>query len=305
MRVREHEHSLVSLAEITEIELLMLKRVREVTMGEHRSVFHGSGFEFTGLRTWEAGDRLSQVNWPQSTITNFDPLVVSEFEQPATASVIALADRSASRRCGLDGTPIAAAIARAIATFGMSAVFFQDAFGLLTFDSGFGHLGALRPRVGKGQVIHSLDCYATGEGLADIRPGDSLSMTVSSAIRRTSLVPVISDFLFDAAGDTLAELALLANTHDVIVVLVDAAFAFALPPVSAGWVEAFDVETGRSRLMSRRGFAESADRVRAWQDQVERQARSLGLDVLRLAGDDDRTAAALSEFVVLRRLRKN
>ena len=44
----------------------------------------------------------------------------------------------------------------------------------------------------------------------------------------------------------------LNNVHDVFVVMVDAAFAFELPNVSAGWIEAFDVETGSTRLMSRR-----------------------------------------------------
>src|SRR6476660_5436715 len=134
------EEPLVNLSDITEIELLILKRMREFTMGEHRSLFHGSGFDFVGLREWQAGDRFSSIDWPQSTITNFNPLIVREFEQPSTAAVVVVADRSLSTRCGIDGVPIAAAIARAIATIGMSAVFFQDMFGLITFDAGFRHL---------------------------------------------------------------------------------------------------------------------------------------------------------------------
>jgi uncharacterized protein (DUF58 family) len=74
--------------------------------------------------------------------------------------VIIAADRSASTRCGMDGVPIAVTIARAIATIGMSAVFFQDSIGLLTFDTRTNQLGAVRPRIGKGQVIHCLEAYA-------------------------------------------------------------------------------------------------------------------------------------------------
>ena len=48
-------------------------------------------------------------------------------------------------------------------------------------------------------------------------------------------------------------------------VLVDSAFAFELPDVSAGWINAFDIETGESRLMSRREMRGLASRVRAWQ----------------------------------------
>src|SRR5688572_16317978 len=134
---------LVNLSDITEIELVILKRMREVTIGDHRSRSQGAGFDFTGLRDWQAGDRFSSIDWGQSSLTNFSPLIVREFEQPSNATVVAVADRSLSMRCGVNGIPIAAAVARAIATIGMSAVFFQDQFGLVTFNEGFSQLGSV------------------------------------------------------------------------------------------------------------------------------------------------------------------
>ncbi len=60
MRTRETDvEPFVNLSELTEIELLILRRMREFTIGEHRSLFHGTGFDFVGLRDWQAGDRLS------------------------------------------------------------------------------------------------------------------------------------------------------------------------------------------------------------------------------------------------------
>jgi uncharacterized protein (DUF58 family) len=295
---------LINLSDVDEIELLILKRMREFTMGEHRSVFHGSGFDFVGLRDWQAGDRLSAIDWPQSTLTNFSPLIVREFEQPSTASVVAVADATLSTRCGIDGVRIATAIARAIATIGMSAVFFQDMFGLLTFDAGFEHLEAVRPRVGKNQVIHCLDAYQHRRGLQEVKSSDSVSRSVAGFLRKTTLIPVISDFLFEDARALLSELAQLNSSHDVFLVLIEASFAFELPKISAGWVEAYDVETGRSRVVSRGALARTASRVREWQDEVERDAKMLGLDVLRLGLDTGASAVALTEFVVERRLRK-
>jgi uncharacterized protein (DUF58 family) len=303
--VKEREKdALVNLSDITEVELLILKRMREFTMGEHRSLFHGSGFDFVGLREWEAGDRFSAIDWPQSSLTNFSPLIVREFEQPSTASVVVVADRSLSTRCGIDGVPIAAAIARAIATVGMSAVFFQDLFGLMTFDAGFRNLAAVRPRIGKGQVIHCLDAYQFERGLQAVKESDSVSRSIAGFMRKTTLVPVISDFLFDEPRPILEELAQLNSSHDVFLVLIDAAFAFDVPRVSAGWIEAFDVETGRSRVMSRARLRALAARVRAWQDDVERTAKAAGLDVLRLGLDQTQSVIALTEFVMERRLRK-
>jgi uncharacterized protein (DUF58 family) len=297
--------SLVNLSEITEVELLILRRMREFTMGEHRSLFHGSGFDFVGLRDWQAGDRFSSIDWAQSSLTNFSPLIVREFEQPSTASVVVVADGSLSTRCGVDGVPIAAAIARAIATIGMSAVFFQDMFGLMTFDAGFTHLAAVRPRIGKNQVIHCLDAYQRQRGLQDVKTSESLSRSIAGFMRKTSLVPVISDFLFDQPRDVLRELAHLNSSHDVFLILIDAAFAFELPSISAGWMEAFDVETGRSRVMSRAAMSKLARRVREWQDDVERMAKNEGLDVLRLGLDPVQSVIALTEFVMERRLRKS
>jgi len=295
----------VSLADITEIELLILKRMRDVTIGEHRSSSHGPGFDFVGLRDWQPGDRPSSIDWAQSTITNFSPLVVREFEQPSTATVAAIADVSLSTRCGVDGTPIAAVVARAIATIGMSAVFFQDPFGLVTFDEGFQHVGGIRPKTGKGHVVHCLDAYQFQRGLQAVRRVGDIGTTLAGYFRSRCLLPVISDFLFDGPEEILRELSRLNNTHDVFLVLIDAAFAFEMPAVSTGWVETMDVETGRSRMMGRAAFRQLAARVREWQDGVEREARNLGLDVVRVGPDDAQADIALGEFVSERRLRKN
>lgn len=305
MRTREQEvEPLINLSEVTEVELLILKRMREFTPGEHSSLFHGAGFNFVGLREWQAGDRFETIDWAQSSLTNFSPMIVREFEQPTTSGVIIAADRSASTRCGMDGVPIAVTIARAIATIGMSAVFFQDSIGLITFDVGSQQLGAVRPRIGKGQVIHCLEAYDEGRGLQDLKLAGSLSATLIGFSRKTSLVPVVSDFLFEDPATVIRELALANNVHDVFVVLVDAAFAFELPTLSSGWIEAFDIETGTTRMLSRREARALQAKVQAWQDDVAAMARKQDMDVLRLGTDQTKFDIALLEWVQERRLRR-
>jgi uncharacterized protein (DUF58 family) len=296
--------TLVSLADITEIELIILRRMREVTLGDHRSHSQGPGFDYVGTRDWQAGDRFSSIDWAQSSINDFSPLVVREFAQPSTATVIAVADRSLSTRCGAGGASIAAVSARAIATIGLSAVFFQDLFGLMTFDTGMTDINVVRPRIGKNQVIHCLDAYEHERGLQDVKYVESLSTTIASFARRTSLIPFISDFLVDDPRSVLRELSLLGSSHDAFVVLLDAAFAYELPRLSAGWIEIHDVETGRSRVVSRTEAARMSERVRAWQDDVVRMAGEFDLDVIRLGTDPTQGDLALAEFVAERRLRK-
>jgi hypothetical protein len=195
-------------------------------------------------------------------------------------------------------------VARAVATVGLSAVFFQDLFGLITFESPHDELGAVRPRIGRNQVIHCLDAYQDGTGLQPLKAAGSLSMTIGSFMRKTALIPFVSDFLFEEPEAVIRELAMLTASHDVFVVLVEAAFAFAMPKVSAGWIEAVDVETGQPRLLSRAALADMARRVTVWQDTVAAQARDAGLDVVRIGPDGVTSDLALAEFVSERRLRK-
>ncbi len=129
------QQPLVSWEEIQDIELVVVRRMQEFATGLHRSVFYGSGFDLVGLRDWQPGDRPSAVDWAQSSLTNFSPLMTREFEQESTASVIIVADTSLSTQCGVNGTPIAKVVARTVATLAIAAAFFQDLVGLVTMDA--------------------------------------------------------------------------------------------------------------------------------------------------------------------------
>ena len=234
MSAQTAQPDLVDFADINEIELRVLRRMKEYTLGDHGSVFHGTGVDFVGLRDWQAGDRLSAIDWPQSSLTNFNPMVVRDYEQPGTAPIVVVADQSPSTRCGMTGTPIAAGIARATATIGLSAVYFQDMFGLIAFDRGFTNMAAIRPRVGRSHVIHCLDAYQGRTGMEDMRSGLRAGTTIAGHLRRPTLLPVISDFLFADAPERIRELAELNAVHDVFLVMIDSAFAFEYPTSRPG-----------------------------------------------------------------------
>ena len=298
------ETLLVNLSEVAEIELFILKRMKEFTLGDHASVFKGSGFNFVGVRDWEPGDRMSTIDWAQSSLSNFSPMVTREFEQNSTGTIIAVADASLSTRCGTRGVPIAAAIARSVAAVGLSAVFCQDRFGLITFDEGFHQLSAARPRIGKSHVIYCLDLYEHRRQTDSPAVQGDVAATIAAHLRKTSLVPVISDFLFADAPRVIKELSILNAAHDVFLMMVDARFAYQLPDVSAGWIQTCDVETGRTRTISRREFGRLAVRVEEWQQEIFRLARDADLDIVRVGLDRWEMETILVEFVAERRLRK-
>lgn len=300
------EEALVNLQEIAEIELFIVKRMKEFTLGDHASVFKGAGFSFVGIRDWEPGDRMSSIDWSQSSLNNFSPMITREFEQDSNAAIVAVVDASLSTRCGVaGGATIAMAIARAVAAAGLSATFFQDLFGLVTFDERFGPLASARPRIGRSHLLYCLDLYR--QSLSQTRDPERVQDIVGaieSQVRKASLVPVISDFLFADADALIRQLSHLNAVHDIFLLMADVRFAYEVPSVSDGWVEVFDVESGRVRVLSRREMRRLATRISEWQDEIERLARDADLDIVRVGLDRWEMETALVKFTAERRLRK-
>jgi uncharacterized protein (DUF58 family) len=294
----------INLQDIAEIELFILKRMKEFTLGDHASVFKGSGFNFVGIRDWQPGDRMSNIDWAQSSLNNFSPLITREFEQDSNAAIVAVADASLSTRCGIEADLIATAIARAVAAAGLSAMFFQDRFGVVAFNDRFEQVAAARPRIGRSHLLYCLDLYRQAV-LGHTEAGErDVIMGIESQVRKSALVPVISDFLFPDVQHILEELSKLNAVHDVFLLMADARFAYDVPRVSDGWIDVFDIESGRTRVLSRREVGRLAERATAWQDEVGRMAKDHDLDVVRVGLDRWEMETALVEFTAERRLRK-
>ena len=300
------EEALVNLQDIAEIELFIVRRMKEFTLGDHASVFKGAGFNFVGVRDWEPGDRMASIDWSQSSLTNFSPMITREFEQDSNAAIVAVVDASLSTRCGVaGGVTIATAIARAVAAAGLSATFFQDLFGLVTFDERFAPLASARPRIGRSHLLYCLDLYR--QSLSQSRDPERVQdivAAIESQVRKASLVPVISDFLFADANALIRQLSHLNAVHDIFLLMADVRFAYEVPSVSDGWVEVFDVESGRVRVLSRREMRRLAARIGEWQDEIERLARDADLDIVRVGLDRWEMETALVKFTAERRLRK-
>ncbi len=127
---------------------------------------------------------------------------------------------------------------------------------------------------------------------------------IEGQVRKAALVPVISDFLFPDVERILGELSKLNAIHDVFLLMADTRFAYQIPRVSDGWVDVFDIESGRTRVLSRREVGRLAERASAWQDEVVRMAKDADLDVVRVGLDRWEMETALVEFTAERRLRK-
>ena len=289
-------------AEVAQIELHILRRMREHMSGNHAGVSAGAGFNLTGLEEWEPGDPISAVDWAQSSLTNFSPLLTRRFERDSSATIVALADESASALCGAHGVSIQVVICRCLAAVGLAAAFFQDSFGFIGFDADFRAASSARPRIGKAHAQHCVELYRE-RAAHPAEPVDVLAV-IGGFARRAGMLVVVSDFLLHACDAVLAKLERLSATHDVLLLMVDAGFAYELPGTTAGWIEVYDVESGDVRVLSRRELGELRRRVGEWQRELDARARSRGLDLVRVGLDRWQMEDALARWVVERRLRK-
>ena len=295
----------INLQEIAEIELFILKRMREFTLGDHGSVFKGSGFNFVGIRDWEPGDRMSNIDWAQSSLNNFSPMITREFEQDSNAAIVAVADASLSTRCGIEGDLIATchrARRRGGRASPRCSSRIVSAWSRSTIAS-----SRSRPhgRESAARICCTASISIASRCSARIEAGErDVIMGIESQVRKAALVPVISDFLFPDVQHILGELSKLNAVHDVFLLMADARFAYDVPRVSDGWIDVFDIETGRTRVLSRREVGRLAERASAWQDEVVRMAKDADLDVVRVGLDRWEMETALVEFAAERRLRK-
>lgn len=294
---------MINPAEVSAIETFLLRRMREHAAGDHASVYAGNGFNVRGLREWEPGDGMSSIDWAQSSINNFSPLISRQLEQDSAATVMVAADASLSTHCGPAGAQLRTTILRCLAVLGLSAAFNQDRFGLVAFDDGCRPLGALRPRAGKAHAMHCLSLYAQCSDEREAGNGELIER-LEAYLRSSSLVVLVSDCLLAGIDELIERFAVLTGEHDVLVVMVDARPVFAVPSVSAGWLEIYDVETGGSRTVSRAAAAEMLERIEEWQGAMVRHARSRGVDVVRVGAGRWELEEALSTCFASRRLQK-
>lgn len=293
----------VNLGEIKEIDIVVLRRLQELIGGGHKSFFKGDGFDFVGLRDWQPGDKLSAIDWPESTMSNFNPLVVREFEEDKNGTILIVTDASLSMYCGVDGFSSRNIVLRAIATIGLSGVFFQDLTGLFIFDHEYNYVH-IRPRMGKNNVVTCINHYLNPSFSSSAVSPLDMTRKILGCLRRPAMIPVVSDFLFEDASDFINEILNLKSRHDLFLVVTEAAFLFELPKTSDGWIECLDIESNKTVLLSRKEFMHMSGRAINHQEAVIQRARQAGLEVLKAGREKNKFYNDFTEFFFNRRAKR-
>ncbi|MEI2719022.1 MAG: DUF58 domain-containing protein [Gemmatimonadales bacterium] len=269
----------------------LLKQVRTLALrgrrateallgGEVRSVFRGTGMEFTDVRPYAEGDDVRHLDWNLLARTGLP--YVKLYTETRELTLLLVVDRSASTAVG-DPEPKSARAVEVAAMLALVAAQQQDRVGLMAFGDTVGPV--IPPGRGRRHayaIVQRLFALETQKGETDLA---GAIRAAGALLRRRALVVILSDFL---APGWEAPLKGLSARHEVTAIALDDARETALP--TGGWVQLVGAERGGTVLFDS-GDAVTRKRAEAMA-QRQRMRRSTAFSaagvrevVIRTDGD--------------------
>ncbi|GAB3873219.1 DUF58 domain-containing protein [Terrabacter terrigena] len=324
------------------LEWRVVRRLDGRLQGDYRSLFRGSGLDFTDLREYEPGDDLRHIEW--NVTARLDTPYVREFVEDRELTAWLLLDHSASMGFGPVARQKHLVLAEVATTLAHVLTRGGSRVGAIVMDTGVdavippasgrmqvlriaqllldrresrsaaddpvptsGWLASRRSRTGPGRDVSPT---RSRRSKGDQHKGDdrrvtdlSLLLTAAAGIaRRRGLVLVVSDFISTDGWEK--PLARLARRHEVVAIQVVDPRESELPDAGGVYVE--DAETGEQIFVdtSDASFrARLAAAADARQADLEARARRAGVDLHRIRTDDD-LVRSLMRISDLRRRRR-
>ena len=267
------------IKKVRKIEIKTRGLSTQVFSGEYHSAFKGRGMAFSDVREYMPGDDIRNIDW--NVTARFNHPFVKVFEEERELTVILLVDVSASENFGSRSRMKNELVTELCAVLSFSAIQNNDKIGVIFFSDKIEKF--IPAKKGKTHILRII------RELIEFKPehrGTRISEAlrfVMQAIRKKSIVFVISDFMDDDFADALK----LANRkHDVVALQVYDPLEHELP--DAGMIRLRHAETGAimeidsSRAQVRKNFRDW--NLKREKILEERFAKS-GVDWIRLSTD--------------------
>ncbi|WP_406829501.1 DUF58 domain-containing protein [Pedococcus sp. KACC 23699] len=298
------------------LEWRVIRRLDGRLQGDYRTLFRGSGVDFTDLREYAPGDDLRHIDW--NVTARMDTPYVREYIEDREVTCWLLLDRTASMGFGPIDRQKSLVLAEVAATLAQVLSRGGNRIGAVLFDGG---VETIPPAQGRNQVLRITQSLLrppppapaasspAGPGrwrrtratsaAQEARTTD-LSVLLRAALglaRRRSLLVIVSDFITQPGWEK--HLSLLARRHDIVAIQVVDPRESELPAVGMVYVE--DAETGEQIFVDT-DDAVFRERLRALaaerQQSLEAAARKAGTQIHTVATDDDlvRALARISEL---------
>ena len=283
------------------LEWQVVRRLDGRLQGNYRTLYRGSGIDFTGLREYMPEDDVRHIDW--NVTARLDEPYVRQYTEDRELTAWLVLDRSASMRFGGRGKD--SVLADLAVCLGRIFIRAGNRVGAVLYDNRYQRV--IPPRAGRTHLLY-LTHELTGPGPTAPEPdGQTTDLAAmlhlaAATARRRSLVFVISDFIGDL--DWVPALTRLSQRHEVVTIRVVDPMELDLPDLGLVVVE--DAETGE-QLLADTGDPLFQQRYRAEVDARESAVaagmRRAGV-VSHLIGTDQDLVAALLDMVRRSRRRR-
>lgn len=272
------------------LEWRLGRRLDGRLQGAYRTVWHGTGIDFTDLREYTPEDDVRHIDW--NVTARLDEPYVRQYTEDREMTAWLVVDRSASMRFGRGeqgkesvATELAVSLGRLVSQGG-------NRVGAILYDNRAHQV--IPPRTGRDQILRiarelTRPTPRTGPG-ATTDLAKMLRLAANTTTRRRSLIFVMSDFIGEPEWDR--PLAMLTHRHEVVVIRVVDPAELELPDV--GLILVQDAETGEEILVDTsdpllRGRL--AAQVGAREQELADGMRRAGVGAHRVTTDQDLLAA--------------
>lgn len=262
--------------------------------GEHVSVFHGRGLEFSHVRGYQVGDDVRTIDW-KVTARRGAPFV-RQFVEERDLLLVLVVDISGSGRYSPGQRSVGEVAAEIAAAIAFAALRNNDRVALLLVSDHVEYF--VRPGSGRSHVVRllgNLVSYRSRGTGTDLTP--ALEQVTASLSGRATVF-VISDFIQNGReAPYRAALARIGRAHDVVAIRLASGAADELPDV--GWVEMTDPESGRRVVIDagsrrvRERYRRSVHHARA---EIARLLTEVGADLVDVNTATDPLAVLAAFF---------
>jgi len=246
------------MRELRYIEVYTAKRIRNLRVGPYTSPRRGPGFDFDEHQPYRQGDDVRRIDW--NVTARMGAPYVRHTHAERELNVMIAIDVSRSMELGAAHRSKKELMTFITGSLLFSAVSDQINTGFIAFaDRVLEYSPPRRTRAAAWNVLER--CWAL-----EPRPGRTALLPavrhLVTALKRMSIVFIVSDFITDEDLFDSQELAMLAAKHDVIAVVPLDPTEAALPSGS-GYMHVRDLESGRRIAVSlsartRRAYAADA-----------------------------------------------
>ncbi|WP_117212625.1 DUF58 domain-containing protein [Allorhizocola rhizosphaerae] len=225
------------------LEWQVIRRLDGRLKGAHRTVWHGTGIDFTDLREYTPEDDVRHIDW--NVTARLDEPYIRQYTEERDLTAWLVLDRSASMRFtatehGKDSVlnDLAVCLARMLSHGG-------NRVGAILYDNQAQQV--IPPHTGRHHTLRMAHEIVKPPPVPSKAITDLAGMlrTAAATARRRSLVFVLSDFIGDRGWER--ELGKLAWRHEVVVIRIVDPVELDLPDLGLIVVE--DAETGQQVLV--------------------------------------------------------